>query len=445
MKLMATAALMASALVVWTSTLNAANNWPNWRGPNYNGSIDGVSPPSQWSGEQNVQWKVDVPGRGSGSPIVWEDQIILLSAVDTGKTTDGRTPPPSDDASEGGRSRFRQPAPTTVHEFLVTSFDLSSGETRWNTVVTTAVPHEGGHGTNTFASSSAVTDGKHIFASFGSRGVYCLDMSGKVIWSKDLGRMETRNAFGEGSSPALIGDTLIVPWDHEGPSAVYALDATTGEQQWKTERDERTTWATPLAVTSGDQVQIVMNGSIVRSYDLKTGDLLWSCGGQVSNPIPCPVRFGDSVVCMTGYRGNAIYVIQLDAEGDVSDSEAVVWNRNDAAPYVSSPTLYKGQLYFTKERSGVMSSVDAESGEVVIPPTRLPGIRDVYASPVAADDKIYFTGRDGVTTVIRHGAEFDAIAENDLGEPVDASPAIVGDRILIRGAEHLYCIAETAQ
>lgn len=421
--------------------LPAQNNWPNWRGPNHDGSVEGANPPLMWSDTKNIRWKAPVPGHGSGSPVVWSEQVILLTAIDTGQPPKDAPAPPAEAGAAPGNRGARE-APQTVHEFLVLSYSLATGEEQWRTTVNRAVPHEGGHHTNTYASSSAVTDGKRIYASFGSHGIYCLDMRGAKLWEKDLGDLQTRNHFGEGSSPALVGNTLIVPWDQEENSCIYALDADTGEIRWRTERNEVTTWATPLAAEHEGRTQIVTNGTVVRSYDLETGNLLWSCGGQVTNPIPSPVRLDDFVICMTGYRGNAIYAMPLDAEGDITDTDRIRWFNRDAAPYVSSPVLYKGQLYFTKERSGAMSSIDARTGEVLIPPTRLSEIRDVYASPVAAGDKVYFTSRDGVTTVVRHGKTLEELAVNKLGEPVDASPAIVGDALLIRAAEHLYCIAE---
>jgi outer membrane protein assembly factor BamB len=439
-------------LAISPLTLSAANNWANWRGPNYDGSVEGANPPTKWSDRENVKWKVPVPGRGSSSPIVWENQIMLLTAIDTGKRGEAakQPAPPPPAPKDGGAKGKKQGdrggrggggGPTTIHDFVILSFNLADGKERWRTVLSSAVPHEPGQPTNTYASSSAVTDGNRIYVSFGSQGIYCLDMQGKVIWSKHLGMMRTRNQFGEGASPALYKDTLIVPWDQESNSAVYALNTANGEVRWKTDRDEVTTWATPLVVEHGGRTQVVMNGSTVRSYDLATGELLWSCGGQVSNPIPCPVRQDNFVVCMTGYRGTAIYAMPLDAKGDISNSEKVLWSNRDAAPYVASPTLYKGQLYFTKERSGIMSSLDARTGKVLIPQQRLSEIVDVYASPVAAADRIYFTSRAGVTTVIRHGSTLEELAVNKLNEPVDASPAIIGDQLLIRGAENLYLIA----
>lgn len=483
------------------------NNWANWRGPNYDGSVEGANPPWEWSQDKNIQWKTAVPGKGSSSPIVWGDRIYLATAIETdregqpdlrgvplgpggapsgaapGPTRQGfrglqrgpgsEAPPAGADASQGGQRRggppggprgaggpggMNAPIPTHYFQFVVLAYDRNNGKEVWRSVLNEAVPFEGGHPTNTFASGSPVTDGRHVFVSFGSFGVYCLDLDGNRVWSADLGRMRTRNAFGEASTPALHGDTLIVPWDQDGwedkngngqrdddelLSSLVALNAKTGEVKWRTARPtEVTTWATPLIVEHAGRTQVVTNGSVVRSYDLGTGQLLWECGGQVSNPIPSPIRLNDAVICMTGYRGNAIYSMALDSSGKIDETDKVNWSRTDAAPYVASATLYKGQLYLTKERDGIMTAVDATTGEVIIPQTRITGVRDIYASPVSAADRIYFTSREGVTTVIRHGSQYEELAVNKLGEPVDASPAISGNQIFIRAAEHLYCIAE---
>lgn len=418
-------------------------NWANWRGPNYNGALDGIEPPLNWSADHNIRWKVEVPGQGKSTPIIWEDRIYLLAAIETDKLPAAADAPTTTaQPAQGGRGGMNNPRPTHLYQFVVLAYDRSSGEEVWRKVVKEAVPNEAGHTTNSYASASPITDGEHVFASFGSQGVYCLDLQGNVVWERDLGAMQTRAAFGEGGSPALYGDTLVVPWDHEGPSSLIALDAGTGETKWQTPRDEPTAWATPLIVEYAGGVQVVTNGTTVRAYDLSDGKLLWECGGQVTNPIPTPVRHVDSVICMTGYRGNAIYALPLDAAGDLSGTEKIVWHRDDVAPYVASPTLYRGRLYVTKSRDGVMQSLDATTGEVVIPEHRIGKIRDVYASPVAAAGRIYFTSREGVTTVVKHGDQYEELAINELGEPVDASPAFSGDQIFIRGAEHLFCIGQ---
>ena len=254
--------------------------------------------------------------------------------------------------------------------------------------------------------------------------------------------MQTRAQFGEGSSPAVADGILVVPFDHEGESFIVALDAKSGEEKWRQPRDEQTTWSTPLITRFDDRNQVITNGSKrVRSYDLNSGELIWQCGGQAGNPIPTPVRYKDNVIVMTGYRGYAIQSIPLSSRGDVTDSTTVSWSAEDAAPYVPSPVLYDGQLYFVKSNDGILLSRDAAQGELLIKATRLPGIESIYASPVAADGHIYITGRDGTTLVIKHGSELQVVATNKLDAEMDASAAIVGNEIFYRGKKHLYCIA----
>ncbi|WP_164100842.1 PQQ-binding-like beta-propeller repeat protein [Candidatus Laterigemmans baculatus] len=448
--------VLAAGLILWSVAAGGISpqeapaqesrgHWPQWRGPEANGASETANPPIEWGPEKNVKWKVAVPGQGSGSPIVWGERVYLLTALKTDRQQEPRAEAREEtpEAPGGGRrGRARAEAPHHYYQFIVLCYDRESGEEIWRTVAAEEVPHEPGHETNSFASSSPVTDGKRLFVSFGSRGIFCFDMNGNKQWERDLGQMETRAGFGEGSSPALDGDVLIIPWDHEGDSSVIALDANSGRTLWESERDERTTWATPLITEYQGRKQVITNGTRVRSYDLNTGELLWECGGQVQNPIPSPIRFRDSVICMTGFRGNAIYSISLEARGDVTDTAEVLWSREDAAPYVPSAALYKGRLYLTKANNAIVTSIDAETGEVVIPQQRLPGIRMLYASPVAAAERIYFTGRDGTTVVIKHGDALEVLATNSIGEPVDASPALVGDELLLRSSSHLYCIAQ---
>lgn len=456
MRACAAVILLMSVFANLAPAQEAPGYWPQWRGPHANGASDTADPPTEWSPQQNVKWKAAVPGQGSGSPIIWGDRVYLLTAVKTDRqqetaaapetATATETAEASGDASErpagGRRGRSQRVAPTNYYQFMVLCYDRGSGEEIWRSVAAEEVPHEPGHETNSFASSSPVTDGKRLFVSFGSRGIFCFDVDGNKKWERNLGQMETRAGFGEGSSPALHGDVLIIPWDHEGDSSVFALDANSGETLWESKRDERTTWATPLITEYKGRAQVITNGTRVRSYDLKSGELLWECGGQVQNPIPSPIRFKDSVICMTGFRGNAIYSISLDARGDVTDTAKVLWSREDAAPYVPSAALYKGRLYLTKANNAIVTSIDAETGEVVIPQQRLPGIRALYASPVAADDRIYFTGRDGTTVVLKHGDSLEIVATNSIGEEVDASPALAENQLFLRSDAHLYCIAQ---
>ena len=430
-------------------------NWDQWRGPNRNGSVESGKPPIEWNMEKNIVWKAEVPGKSSSTPIIHGNQVIVLSAVKTDRVKEGtsadqpaaaenrtpeRAPGNAKGPGGGGRGFGRGPAPTNYYQFLVFSYDRTTGAKQWEKILNEEVPHEGGHQKNTYASSSPTTDGKHIYVDFGSRGIYCLDMQGNLKWKKDLGKMRTVLSFGEGASATIAGDKLIVPWDHEGESFIVALHANTGEEVWRTNRSEGTCWATPLIVEHQGRSQVIANGKRVRSYDLATGKQIWECGGQVNNPIPSPILIGDHVICMTGYRGNAIRCISLDSEGDVTDTNKVAWANNDAAPYVPSATLYKGQLYLNKANNNIISSLDAKTGDVLIAQKRLNGLDDLYASPVAANNHVYFTGRDGTTVVVKHGKDLEIVATNPLGESVDGSLAIVGDKIFARGASHLFCI-----
>ena len=418
----------------------AGGEWPALRGPNGDGSSDAV-PPTTWGPQTNLRWKAVIPGRGSGTPVVADEAVYVLTAVDT-----GRLGQPEATGGRPGPASMLGAAPMTVHDFDAVAYDLTTGELFWQTTLTSAVPSEPGHNTNTFAPATPVIGGGVLYASFGSYGVFAVDVrTGEQLWKRDLGQMITRAQFGEGASPALheASGTLLVPWDEEGDSFLYALDAATGKTKWRAARDEPTTWSTPLVTEFEGRTQVVCNGSTVRSYDIADGSLIWSCGGMTGNPTPTPVRFEDSVICMTGYRGFAMKAISLSATGDVTGGEAVLWERSDAAPYVPSPVLAGRRLWFCKSNAGVVGAVDAGSGEAVVQPQRLPGVSSIYASPAAADGRLFWTGRDGVTVVLdadTNGVEVRAT--NETGEPVDASPVPVGDAILLRGPEHLYCFGE---
>lgn len=389
-------------------------NWHHWRGPNANGIAPNSDPPIRWSEEENVRWKVPIPGQGSATPVVWGDQIFLLTAV---------------------------PADSGTYDFTVICLDRETGQERWSKVATTQVPHERGHETNSLASGSATTNGKFLYASFGSFGIYCFDLDGNLQWERDLGDMRTRNEFGEGASPTLHGDTLIVPWDHEGGSFVVALDAKTGEVRWKKDRDEPTTWATPLVTEFDGRTQVVLHGTTrVRSYDFETGDLIWECGGQSTNPIAVPIREGDLVYATTGHRGYGLYCIPLDSSGDITRTDHITWSRDDVGSYIATPVIVDGLLYVTKGRDSILECLDAATGETVFRPTRLPRMQTLYASPVVAGGRIYYFDRDGTGTVIKPGRELEILATNQLDEGFDASPVVLGKQMLLRGERHLYCL-----
>ncbi|REK07881.1 MAG: hypothetical protein DWQ37_20980 [Planctomycetota bacterium] len=416
------------------------HNWHQWRGPLANGFAPEADPPTEWSGEQNVKWKVPVPGQGESTPIVWDDRIFITTAIETDREEEQ---PPAEEAEAPGGNPFRIERPTHYYKFVVQCYDRGDGKLRWEKVVTEAVPHEGHHKDHGYASPSPTTDGKHVWASFGSRGLYCFTVDGEPVWSRDLGDLHMYRFFGEATSPVLEGDTLLVNWDHEGDSFLYALDAHSGKTKWQTPREPGSSWSTPLVVEYDGSKQVVVNSNKkARGYDFETGDVLWECGGQTLAIIPCPVAYDGKVFLMSGYPQSALVAVPLDARGDITGTDEVAWSRSSDTPYCPSPVLVDGNLWFNKSNSAILTVLDAKTGDPVIEKQRLPDIRNVYASPVAAAGKIFFTDRDGTTLVLANASEVKPLATNDLGDSVDASPALVGEEVILRSKTHLYCVGK---
>lgn len=424
--------------------LPADAHWPQWRGPYGSGvARAGCDPPVEWSESKNVRWKVAVPGAGHATPIVWGDRLYLHTAVPASESAGEPPPPRGERAQRRGRER---PSPPP-HRFMVLALDRHSGQTVWQSVVAESAPHEPGHPDSSPASASPVTDGEHVYSYFGSRGLYCLDLTGAVVWSKDFGDMQTRRGFGEGASPALHGDTIVVVWDHEGDDFVVALDKRTGAQRWRTRRDEPTSWATPLIVERDGRAQVIVNATNrVCGYDLATGRLLWSASGMTENVIPTPVADDQRAYITSGFRGNALIAVRYhEARGDVTGPPGLAWKHDGKdTPYVPSPLLLDGRLYFTDNNRAILACLDAATGQRVFDTARIEQIHGVYASPVAAGGRVYIAGRDGNTAVLAGGPQFELLAVNRLDDGFDASPVVAGDALYLRGRAHLYCIAETS-
>jgi outer membrane protein assembly factor BamB len=404
-----------------------AEDWPAWRGPHGTGVSTMATPPTEWSETKNIRWKVEIPGRGSASPIVWRDRVYILTAVPAG----------SDLASSHTASRGK-------NRYVVMALDRRTGKTVWEQTAREEEPHEGTHNQfGTYASSSAVTDGEVLIASFESRGIYAYDLNGKKLWDVDLGDKQMRNEFGEGTTPALYKDRIFVVWDHQGQSFIVALDKKTGKELWRTNREEIDSWATPLVVEANGKAQVVTSGMRrVRSYDAQTGEVVWEMEGLTMNPIPSPVYADGIVYLMSGFRGNSLKAVRLaNAKGDITDSPAVVWTFDRDTPYVPSPLLYDGLLYFLKGNTGVLSVFDAKTGKPHYQLQRVEATPNVFASPVGADGKVIILGQDGSAAVLKHGPTYEVIATNKLDDKFDASPALVDGEIYLRGYRYLYCVA----
>ncbi|HXW04363.1 MAG TPA: PQQ-binding-like beta-propeller repeat protein [Vicinamibacterales bacterium] len=428
-RLLSAAVSGAGAIACFAASITAANPeaeryWPQWRGPDGTGASRHATPPLEWSETKNVRWKKEIPGRGAGTPVIWGDRVFLLTAVPL--------------------SGAGAPA-ASPHKYLVMALDRRDGRVLWERVAREEAPHEGTHQEHgTWASPSAVTDGQHVIASFESRGIYAYDMDGKPVWQKDLGDKTMRNQFGEGSTPALHGNTLVVVWDHQGESFIVALDKRTGEERWRAARDEIDSWATPLVVEHGGRAQVVTSGmKQVRSYDLETGKLIWFGDGLTMNPIPSPVAAEGLVILTSGFRGNDLQAVKLaEANGNITGSPAIAWTLDRDTPYVPSPLLYDGMLYLLKSNSGIVSAFDAKTGKPHYQVQRIEAVPNVFASPAAAAGRIYIPGQEGTTVVLRHGPQFEVLATNKLDDGFNASPALVENAVYLRGHRYLYCLAE---
>ena len=448
-------ALLFGIGIAHASAAAAEQNWPQWRGPLGTGVAPSANPPISWSETNNIKWKVKIPGSGSATPIIWDNRIFIQTAIPTGKKVEATpeksdAPAPAANAPTADQARPRRgggmggPKPTEVYRFVVLCLDRQTGKELWQQTAREEVPHEGFKANDgTFASSSPITDGQHVFAYFGSRGMHCYDMNGGLKWSQDLGRMRIVMSFGEGSSPALAGDTLIVNWDNEEGSYIVALDKKTGKTLWKNPRDERSSWSTPLVVESNGKPQVITTATgKIRSYDVETGKIVWECGGLTRNVIPSPVAGNGLVYCTSGYQGNALLAIRLGRTGDLTGTDAIAWSYGKSTPYVPSPLLYADKLYCFANNKGMLSCFDAATGKPFYTEERIEDIPDVYASPVGAAGRIYFTGRNGVTVVVKPSDKLEVLAINRLDEKTDASPVAVGKELFLRGREYLYCITE---
>lgn len=415
--------------------------WPAWRGQDSTGVSKKGDPPITWSETEHIKWKVELTGDGSNSsPIIWEDRIFFQTAI----KTDKKGKPASSDTGgdSGGKRRFGGAPPTHVYKFNLVCLDRKSGKLIWQKTVREELPHEGHHNDHGFVSFTPVTDGRHIWADFGSRGFYCFDMEGNLKWSKDLGKMNTVMAFGEGGSFAVAGDAVIVVRDHQGDSFIIALNKETGKIIWKKDRDEPTSWATPLVVEVDGKKQVVVSATnLIRSYDLETGGIIWQSGGMTRNVIPSPVTGFGMVYCASGFRGSSLQAIDLHRTGDLTDTDAVKWHVKEATPYVPSPLLYGDKLYVVSVNGGVISSYNAKTGKPYFFKERLKGISGIYASPAAAAGRVYFVGRNGVTYVLKASEKFEVLAVNKLEDEFECSPAFAGDEMYLKGKKNLYCIA----
>jgi len=439
-------------LIAFTLTVNLlqaqnnSDNWPNWRGLNFDGNSPNGTPPVEWSETKNIKWKTPIPGKGSGTPVIWGDQIFITTAVELDQV-----------AAEETVKRLKKTNPAFVKimgmsgatehfiQFSVYSVDKNTGKINWNKIVREQYPNESINSQGSWASASCVTDGEHVIAHFGSYGTYCFDMEGNLIWEKDLGDMQIYNGFGEGSSPFLYKDKLVIVWDHTGQSKLFVLNKNTGEEIWQKDREEASTWVSPIVIEINGKVQIIVPGDIKSfAYDLETGNIIWELAGLGAGPISTPVFDGKRTFLMSGY--GKVKLLQavnvLTAEGDIDSTESVLWATEENTSYVPSPLVHWGKLYYLKGSSARLTCANVETGELYYEAIKPDGLGSAYASPVSANGYIYILDRNGNSAVIEEGAEFKVIATNKLDDNFDASPVVVGKDLFLRGYKSLYCISE---
>lgn len=413
----------------------ASADWMHWRGPGVNGVAESAAP-VQWNDGKNIAWRTPIPGRGFSTPVIAGDRLFLTTAVSSGGGL------PAEPAAGGRRGPGGGAGAGIEHRFVVMAISRSSGKVLWEQTALTAKTHEGYHRRyGSFASYAPVTDGKQVWALFGSYGLYCYTVEGKLVWKKEMPALRMRNAFGEGGAPVLAGSRLIVKLDQEAGSFIAVFDKDTGKEIWKRDRDEQSSWSTPLVVKVDGREQIITSATNkVRAYALESGEVVWECGGLGSNVIPAPVQFKDTVIVMSGHRDPNLLAIRLGRKGDLTGSDAILYTNQRGNPYTGSPVLHEGKLYFVSD-SGMVSCLDAATGKPHYLQQRLPKPYNFKSSPVAAGGNLYLAAEDGDVVVLKLGEQFEVLATNTMVDQFFvASPVVVDSTLYLRSSEALYSI-----
>lgn len=432
--------LFAFAFMLPGSFLKTSNaaDWPQWRGPMGTGVSSEKNVPAEWSSNKNIKWKTPIPGRSHSSPIVFGHRIFLTTAIE------GDVVPGAKAVKHivEGDKEFLHPDSVGAdrrHTFKVICLDRETGKILWEQIAFVGTPYDNRHRKSSYAASTPATDGKLVYAFFGSEGLYAYDVKGKLAWKADLGKLGTVG-MGTGTSPILFDKLVLMQCDEENgeSSFIVALDKKSGKEVWRTPRKVQVSWATPVLVKTAKRAELIASGTeAVIAYDPATGKELWRHTGVASNAIPSPVANSEMVFVSAGFPAKVAMAINLGGSGDLA--EEVAWKYEKGTAYVPSPILYGHYLYLTTDR-GILTCLDAKTGQVKYEGGRVPIPATFTASPVAVDGKILLTSEDGDTFVIKAGPVHQIVGTNSVGEPVYASPAIADGRIYIRGEKNLYAI-----
>jgi outer membrane protein assembly factor BamB len=440
-----TVLMIGATLLVGLSplvTLASDAFWPQFLGPGSRAVSANVNLPNRWSATENVDWKTQIPGRGWSSPIACDDRVFLTTVVGQGEAE-----MPQKGLYRGGENPN---VPSSEHQWKVLCLDLHSGRVLWERLVHRGTLPGPTHVKNSYASETPTTDGQRVYAYFGNVGVFCLDREGRPLWSKLLPPHAMRHGWGTAASPVLHRDRLYLVNDNEEQSYLLALDSRNGKEVWRVDRDEKSNWSTPYVWENEQRTEIVTPGTDkVRAYDLE-GKLLWWFKGMSGITIATPYADGGLLYVSSGFfvdKQRPLYAIRPGASGDISlaadrtSNAAIAWSRPTAAPYNPTTLVYQGRLYVLYDR-GLLSAFDARTGKPLFIEQKLPNGRHFTASPWAHDGRVFCLNEDGVTFVVDAGEKFKLRGTNKLAEDdmCLATPAMVGDRLLIRTSARIYSI-----
>jgi outer membrane protein assembly factor BamB len=422
-----------------TASLDAAN-WPQWRGVDGQGVSEERNLPAEWGPARNIAWKAELPGGGQSQPIVWGDRIFLTAAIEGGPAPAGHKAPVH--LMEG--EPWVHPDSVGIdklHTLKVLALDLPTGKVLWERTAYEGPVFDHRHRRSSYAAPTMVTDGTTVVAYFGPEGLYGYDFAGNLKWKADAGKFPLLG-LGTGTSPVLFENLVILQRDeNEGKqSLLLAYDITTGRQVWRTPRTVEASWSTPVIVESAGRPELVANGNqLIVGYDPRTGKELWRTKGVESNAIHTPLVGHGLVIVTAGYPAKKIIAIRPGGSGDITGSDRIVWQYDRGTGYVISPILYGDYVYLVSDK-GIISCLDAKTGEVKYEGGRVPVPATFMASPVAFDGKLLLTSIDGDSYVIKAGPIHEVLGTNSIGEPAASTPSISQGRILVRGAKHLYCV-----
>ena len=428
------------------SAQKPADNWPSFRGYRAQGTAqENIKIPQSWSvpDNKNVKWRTAIPGLAHSCPIVWGNQIFITTAINSKGESELKL---------GLYGNIAPVADPPAHSWWLYCLDQQTGKVIWKHKCHEGIPLVKRHTKATHANSTPATDGTYVVTFFGSEGLFCLDMKGKVVWTRNFGLLDSgyfrvpRAQWGFASSPIIHKGKVIIQCDVQKNSFIAALDLKTGKTLWRTARTEVPTWSTPTIYTGPEQTQVIVNGyKHIGSYDLDTGQELWKLGGGGDIPVPTPV-LGHELIFITNAHGpgSPIYAIKPEAKGNISlkqdelANEFIKWSVPRGGGYMQTPIVYRDHFYTCRD-NGVLSCFKAKSGQLIYK-ERLGRATGFTASPVAGDGKLYFAGESGEIVVVKAGEKFQVLSRNPMGESCMATPAISGGKLIFRTRNHLVCI-----